>query len=182
MEERVDILDANGKPTGRQALKSEAHQQGWFHPTVHIWFYTPDGRVLLQQRGKGKDTHPLLWDVSVAGHVMAGEAIASAAVRETREEIGLDIAEADLEPLGIFKSEQLHGPGLIDREYHHCYLCPLRVPLGSLRKQDSEVEQLGLIPLIQFAEEIFGLANPGKYVPHGIPYYKAVIRALRERL
>ncbi|MEX0360286.1 MAG: hydrolase, partial [Allomuricauda sp.] len=50
MDELVDILDENGNLTGRTCLKSEAHLKGYFHPTVHVWFYTADGKVLFQKR------------------------------------------------------------------------------------------------------------------------------------
>jgi isopentenyldiphosphate isomerase len=182
MEERVDILDEDGNQTGRTATKREVHTRGWFHPTVHVWFYTPNAMVLLQQRGKDKDTYPLLWDVSVAGHVAASEAIADAAQREVAEEIGLDIEKEALEKIGVFKSVQQHGEDLIDCEFHHTFLCRLSVPFQSLTKQDSEVEALKLIPLTQLAEEIWGLARPQKYVPHSMAYYKGVIKAIRERL
>ena len=181
-EERIDILDSKGNLTGRTALKSEAHAKGWFHPTVHIWLYTADGRVLLQQRARNKDTHPLLWDVSVAGHIGAGEAVEEAAVREVAEEIGLDITPAELEKIGYFKSVHTHRPDLTDCEYHHTFVARLNVPLSALSRQESEVEDLALIPITKFAEEVWGLARPGKYVPHDISYYKEVIRAIKERL
>ena len=73
MEEYVDILDENGRPTQSTLLKKEAHRLGHFHATVHVWCYSKSGKILLQQRGKDKKTFPLLWDVSVAGHVSAGE-------------------------------------------------------------------------------------------------------------
>ncbi|VXC33745.1 Hydrolase (fragment) [Maribacter litoralis] len=44
MDELIDILDANGNLTNRTAMKSEAHKNGWYHQTVHVWFYTLDGR------------------------------------------------------------------------------------------------------------------------------------------
>jgi len=91
MDEYIDIVDNLGELTGKSALKSEAHKNGWYHNTVHIWFYTKRGDILLQQRSHKKKICPLLWDVSVAGHIDAGETIALAAVRETREEIGLEI-------------------------------------------------------------------------------------------
>lgn len=181
MDERVDILDGQGNPTGKSCLKSEAHQKGLLHPTVHVWLYTPDGRILIQQRGKNKATHPLLWDVSVAGHVSAGEKIAAAAIREVGEEIGLAISETDLESLGTFKAIHKISENFIDAELHHMFLCKLNVPLNQLTKQESEVEDLALIPLFKFAEETWGLANVGKYVPHGPTYYKTIIKAIKGR-
>lgn len=182
MDERIDILDADGNFTGQTAMKSEAHQNGWFHPTIHIWFYTKDGRLLIQQRAENKDTHPLFWDVSVAGHIGAGESVESSAVREAAEEIGVTISETDLQKIGVFKSVHKHDKDLIDCEFHHTFLCELKVPLQQLKKQESEVKDLALVPLFQFAEETWGLANPRKYVPYATDYYKIVIKAIKERL
>lgn len=182
MDELVDILDANGNFTGQTAMKSEAHRNGWFHPTIHVWFYTKNGKILIQQRAKNKDTHPLLWDVSVAGHIGAGESIEVSALREIQEEIGLSVTEQMLEKIGVFKSEYEHAADLIDREYHHTFLCELEVPLSQLRKQESEVEQLALIPLLKFSEETWGMANVKNYVPHGPNYYKRIIKEIKKRL
>ena len=179
MDELLDILDANGKPTGQTALKSVAHRNGLYHRTVHIWFYTEKGQLLFQQRGKKKDTYPLLWDVSVAGHIGAGEAIEAAAVREVAEEIGIQITIADLQKIGVFKSEQQHTT-LTDNEFHHTFLCELKVPIEALRLQDSEVEAVLLKSVTAFSEE--QLKN-GKseliYVPHDTNYYLEVVESVQ---
>ena len=180
MDELVDILDADGKPTGKTAMKSEAHLKGLFHPTAHIWLYTKDKKILIQQRGKEKDTFPLLWDVSVAGHVCARENIVASAIREIEEEIGLTVSNNDLEKVGVFKSIQKHRVGFVDCEFHHTFLCELKVPLKSLQKQKSEVERLVLIPLSKLAEELQGSINSKKYVPHGKEYYKTIIKAIEK--
>jgi len=182
MDELIDVLDSNGKPTGKTAMKSEAHKHGLFHPTVHVWLYTKNGQLLIQQRGKEKDTHPLLWDVSVAGHIGAGEDYESSAIREVSEEIGLEITKEELQKIGVFKSIQKHHNDLIDCEFNHTYLCELKTPLCNLIKQDSEVNALKLISLIQFSEETWGMANLVKYVPHEMEYYKSIIKAIKKRL
>ena len=179
MDELIDILDANGKPTGKTALKSEAHKNGWFHPTTHIWFYTNKGELLLQQRAKSKDTHPLLWDVSVAGHIGAGENVLDSALREVEEEIGLKIAKTDLQKIGCFKEIHKHSDDLIDCEYHHTFLCELKVSLDSLIKQKSEVEALQLMPISQFEDELQNETLKKKYVPHSIEYYNRIIDSLK---
>lgn len=182
MDELVDILDADGNVTGETKMKSAAHSKGLFHPTVHVWCYTRNGLILIQQRAKNKDTYPKLWDVSVAGHVGAGEDLLTSAIREVSEEIGLTILSSDLQKIGIFKAEHIHGSHFIDREFHHTFLYELKIPLEQLKKQQDEVDDLALIPITQFAEETWGMANLKKYVPHGQTYYKAIIKAIKEQL
>ena len=100
MDELIDILTHDGKPTGKTALKSEAHKNGWFHATVHIWLFTKDEKIVLQKRALTKKVFPGLWDISVAGHIAAGEDILMAAKREVFEEIGLNIQKEALIKIG----------------------------------------------------------------------------------
>lgn len=182
MDEWVDVLDASGKKTGERILKSDAHRKGVFHPTVHIWFYTENGEVLLQQRSFRKETFPLLWDVSVAGHLGAGEGISAGALRETKEEIGLEVLEQELIPVGMFKSVQKHDNGILDCEFHHTFICPLSLPLSSLDLQNEEVEATKLVPLTEWEIDLFSEAGKSAFVPHDEMYYREVIRAIKSRL
>ena len=108
MDELIDIIDANGKPSGNSVLKSIIHAKGYYHNTAHVWFYTNDGEILLSQRSSKKTICPLLWDVSVAGHVDSGETIKLAAIRETKEEIDLDIDMTSVRAIAD-KVAMLHG-------------------------------------------------------------------------
>lgn len=181
MDELVDILDENGNATGKTCLKSEAHANGWFHPTVHIWCYTPTGMVVLQRRGANKDTHPLLWDVSVAGHVGAGESLEEAAVRETQEEIGLSINPSELKKIGCFKSVHQHSETLIDKEFNHTFICEMQTSFFKLAKQDSEVEALDLFSLDHLKARVTSNHMDG-FVPHDREYYETVIKAIEKNL
>ncbi|WP_324026767.1 NUDIX domain-containing protein [Maribacter sp. BPC-D8] len=181
MDELIDILDAEGNMTFTTAMKSEAHKNGWFHQTVHIWFYTSDGKILLQQRGKNKDVYPLLWDISVAGHIGAGENIITSALREVQEEIGLTIAASDLEKIGIFKSIKNHSETLKDYEFHHTFIAELKLPFNALQKQDSEVEALKLVSKNQFGTELKDVSTYN-YVPHDTSYYETILEEISNRL
>ncbi|MDH3698440.1 MAG: NUDIX domain-containing protein [Flavobacteriaceae bacterium] len=181
MDEWVDILDENGNATGRTCLKSEAHAKGWFHPCVHIWFYTSNGDILVQQRGANKKTYPLLWDVSVAGHMAAGETSEEAALREVEEEIGLRIKEADLQQVGVYKSLKLHKDGLIDAEFLNTFLHPLTVSVTNLVPQESEVADIKLISLQEFISVLHEPLTQG-HVPHDEVYINGVLDLLRKQL
>lgn len=75
----------------RYAARSEVHGDNLHHRAVHILIFNERGELYLQQRSRCKDRHPLLWDSSAAGHVMAGEGYDEAAKRELQEELGINV-------------------------------------------------------------------------------------------
>jgi len=103
MDEFVDVLTEEGEQTGEICYKTKAHQLGLWHASAQVWFVTSDNEVLLQKRALNKDTYPGLWDISVAGHLSAGDTPKQAAVREIKEEIGLQIEESQLCFLKLLK-------------------------------------------------------------------------------
>lgn len=147
MDELIDILNPDGTPTGKTALKSEAHKHGWFHATVHIWLFTSNRKILLQKRALTKKVFPGLWDISVAGHIAAGESILSAAKREVFEEIGLQLDEKELIKIGTRIHQVKHANGIQDNEHHHVFIAELKVPVSELTIQKEEVEAIKLFDL-----------------------------------
>ncbi|WP_299052330.1 NUDIX domain-containing protein [uncultured Polaribacter sp.] len=147
MDELIDILTAEGKPTGKTALKSEAHKNGWFHATVHIWLFTADEKIVLQKRALTKKVFPGLWDISVAGHIGAGETIINAAKREVFEEIGLQLETKDLIKIGTRIHQISHKNGIIDNEHHHVFMAELKVSISELSIQKEEVDAIQLFEL-----------------------------------
>lgn len=147
MDELIDILTHDGKPTGKTALKSEAHKNGWFHATVHIWLFTKDEKIVLQKRALTKKVFPGLWDISVAGHIAAGEDILIAAKREVFEEIGLNIQKEALIKIGTRIHQVSHANGIQDNEHHHVFIAELKVPLANLSIQKEEVDDIKLFDL-----------------------------------
>ena len=147
MDEFIDILNIKGELTGETALKSEAHKNGWFHATVHIWFYTSNKKILLQKRALTKKIFPGLWDISVAGHIGTRETVLSAAKREVFEEIGLKLNEKDLIKIGTRIHQISHPNGIQDNEHHHVFITELKVPISELKIQKKEVSDVKLFEL-----------------------------------
>ena len=144
MDELIDILTPEGKSTGKTALKSEAHKNGWFHATAHIWFFTSDKKILLQKRALTKKVFPGIWDISVAGHIGAGEAILEGAKREVFEEIGLILEDKDFIKIGTRIHQVNHENGIQDNEHHHVFIAELKTPISELTMQPEEVAGLEL--------------------------------------
>jgi len=176
MDEYIDIVTETGEPTGKVTLKSEAHKNGWFHNTIHLWLYTKNGAILLQQRSHKKAIFPLLWDVSAAGHIDTGESFENAAIRETHEELGLLLEPKHLTKIGINKHLSSYANNTIqDNEFHHVYLAELKVDIDKLTPQEEEVEALKLVTLKEFKRLLQNSANNNHFVESNKAYYEFVL-------
>jgi isopentenyldiphosphate isomerase len=181
-DEYIDIVTEEGRLTSRKTLKSEIHAKGYYHNTAHVWLYTKDGNILLSQRAASKSICPLLWDVSVAGHVDAGELIIHAAIRETKEEIGLNLVPSDLKKIGVFGCFQSYPSGIKDNEFHHTYIAELKVSISELTPQEEEVEALKLVSIDEFQNLINHIGNNNHFVASNKPYYEFVIKTIMKEV
>jgi isopentenyldiphosphate isomerase len=71
--------------------RQQIHALGLRHRAVHILVFNQQGQLFLQKRSMNKDLNKGLWDTSAAGHVDKGEDYTTSAIRETEEELGIDI-------------------------------------------------------------------------------------------
>jgi isopentenyl-diphosphate Delta-isomerase len=145
--ELIDVLTPEGTPAGIVKPKPDVHRDGDWHRCAHIWIVASDGRVLLQRRAAVKENWPDLWDISVAGHVSAGESAADAAVRETYEELGLVIAPEELIHIGTLRYSTQLRDDYIENEFHEVHLVRRDVDLSSLTLDPLEVAEVELVRL-----------------------------------
>ena len=103
--EIFDVVDSEDRVTG-QLSRHEVHRQKLLHRAVHIFVFNAHGELFLQRRSRWKDTHPLRWDSSAAGHVNAGETYAGTAPREIEEELGVS---ASVEEIATLPPSQATG-------------------------------------------------------------------------
>lgn len=88
-EEVFDVVDRLDQVIG-QAPRSRVHEQGLLHRAVHVFVFNSRGQLLLQRRSASKDEYPLRYTSSASGHLETGESYLEAAIRELKEELGLD--------------------------------------------------------------------------------------------
>jgi len=87
-------------PTGRTKRRADAHRDGDWHRSTHVWLIDAStSRCVVQRRSAGKDTFPNRWDISAAGHVSVahGGDSRAAATSELAEELGVVIDGSALE-------------------------------------------------------------------------------------
>lgn len=181
MDEYIDIVTDKGKPTGTSALKSEAHKNGWWHNTIHLWLYTKNGEILLQQRSHKKAIYPLLWDVSAAGHIDAGESFETAAIRETQEELSLLLKPEELQQIGVFKHASSYANDSIhDNEFHQVFIAELKVDINQLSPQEEEVEAIKLVSFDEFRSLLENSKSNNHFVASNKDYYLFVIESIKK--
>ena len=89
MTERVQFVDENDNPIGA-GPREEAWEKGIALRHAYIVLRDKDGNFLLQQRSQLKKKNPGRYTYAATGHVDEGESYDEAAVRELKEEVGID--------------------------------------------------------------------------------------------
>ena len=181
MDELIDILTPEGKSTGKTALKSEAHKNGWFHATAHIWFFTSNKKILLQKRALTKKVFPGIWDISVAGHIGAGEEVLEGAKREVFEEIGLILEDKEFIKIGTRIHQVTHENGIQDNEHHHVFIAELKTPISELTMQPEEVAGLELwdLKVLKETKNLENVLLP-RFHEYYVSVYNKIISYLKE--
>ncbi len=146
--EYFDVIDEEGNLTGKTIDRDTAHEKGIRHMTAHVWiirYQNGNPQILLQKRCLQKDSFPGCLDTSSAGHIPAGDTPVQSALRELREELGIEAEEKDLEYIGSFDNRYIstfHDKLFHDNELSKVYLLHKEVHCEDLVLQKNEVESV----------------------------------------
>lgn len=143
----LDIVNENDEIIG-SAPRSQIHKEGLLHREIHVWFVTPDRKVILQRRSATKDRYPNLLHVTVGGHVEQGDSYEKTAIKEVKEETGLDIDMADLVSLGKSENRSFDElTGTLNHAFRHGYAYLYRGSLDDLMIEEGEASGFELWPI-----------------------------------
>lgn len=169
-DELVDLLDENGKVVGVQS-KKKAHETGAWHKSVHVYLVNHRKEILLQQRTANKDIYPNFWDISVGGHVDAGEKTCVTASRELEEELNVHAKSEEFQFLATVK-EVLKTGTYISSEFVDVFLVRKNVTKKDISIQKSEVANFKFVKLSTFFKMVKEKAP--LLFPHYDEYAKTV--------
>ena len=88
--EKWDLYNKNRELMGLTHVRGDIIPNGYYHLVVHVWIKNSKGEFLISQRSKNRPSYPLLWEC-VGVSVLAGENSLQGAMREVKEEIGVDL-------------------------------------------------------------------------------------------
>ena len=155
MEELIDVLNEDGTKTGKVVTRKEVHEKGLWHRIVVIAVIDKEGHLLMQQRSKYVKTNPEKWDISAAGHVSAGQTSREAAIREIKEEVGLEIKQEELRYITTYSEPTRRQGDIIDNQFFDFYIViKPKIEMESIHIQESEVENVKLCDLEEVKEKL----------------------------
>jgi 8-oxo-dGTP pyrophosphatase MutT (NUDIX family) len=93
--EMCDVYDRSGARTSRTVSRGTPLLGDEYYLVVQVWIRDVAGDYLVQQRAPHLASGPGMW-ATTAGYVLSGEDSLSGAIREVREELGIQLTPAQL--------------------------------------------------------------------------------------
>lgn len=154
--ELFDLYDVNRKPLGLTMERGGVQPKGAYRMVVHICIFSSDNKMLCQKRVADKKVYPDKWDLSCGGCVDAGETTIEAAIRETKEELGITLP-CDISP----SLTVVFNYGFDDV---FCVVCD--VDAKDVIVQKEEVAEVAWLTLGEIENKI----DSGEFIPYDKSY------------
>ena len=147
------LFEANDGSKFPIVKRREAHKTGAWHRAIGIWLYNDEGEVLLQRRSAEKDSNPLRWQSSAAGHVTSGDTVEETVIKEVEEEVGIQLSVSDLELVAVTcESDQgatKNFGDMKDNEYRFIYIAHTSKKIEDFHFNTHEVCEVKFVPYLQ---------------------------------
>jgi isopentenyldiphosphate isomerase len=108
--EILDVVDGHDRVIGtvnRKDYKQFMQDNRGYLRAAELFFMNDEGKIWVPVRTADKTIAPNGYDYSAAGHVVTGEDYLDTAIRETKEEVNVDLAVEDITFVATLKSESI---------------------------------------------------------------------------
>lgn len=146
--EMLEYYDENNQECIGTAERDYIHKNNLWHREVAVWILNDKNELLLQRRSGKKKQNANKFSIT-AGHIEIKENEKVAALREVKEEIGLDFDENDLKIIDVFKNEQIGN-----NCFSYTYLIKTNKKIDDMTIQEDEVSELKFISIEELEYKI----------------------------
>ena len=160
MAELLDIVNEQDQIIG-QMERAEVHRRGLTCRNVQIFFVTPAGEIILQKRSLTKKSYPGRFTSTASGHVTSGESYLEAAIKETLEETGVQLAATDLHHLGTVHLRHAERPDHISDSMRSIFAYRFPGTIADLQIEEGEGEGFVTMSFNVFHAEV--KTNPDQF-------------------
>ncbi|MEH7444163.1 GNAT family N-acetyltransferase [Bacillus sp. JJ1122] len=147
-----NVYDQHRQITDRIHERGVEMNDGDYHIVVHVWIMNDQGQFLIQKRQPWKKGWANMWDCSAAGSAILGDTSEQAAIREAKEELGIDLDIARGERLFTVK---------FSCGFDDVWLVRQNIPIEDLSLQEEEVADAKW----GSEEEIKVMFKNGEFIP-----------------
>lgn len=141
--EIVDVYDKRREKTNKTCERGK-EKDGEYGLSVHIWIMNKEGKFLIQKRTKSRKRFPNMWSLT-AGAVDTGETSVEGAIRETKEEIGINIEKEEFELILSIKRKH---------NFLDIWLVRKDIDLKDIVMQEEEVQKVKWVTKEELEEMI----------------------------
>ena len=149
--EMVEVINKERVPVGRIVERDTQLNNGEYHLIVHAWIKDYKSNYLISRRAENKSFGGM-WECT-GGGVIFGETSIEAAVRETKEEVGLLLKPENGRFLTSYFFEDIHA--ICD-----VWLFHQEVELNNLVLQENETSSVKLVSL----DVLIDMFNNGEFL------------------
>lgn len=163
--ETLDLYDQKKEKINKTFIRENGNpENGEYKQSVHIWIMNKNGEFLIEKRSDNMKKNPGKW-AFVGGVPVAGESSVEGAVREVREEVGINLDIKEVELIISFKREH---------DFVDVWLAHDDTELKNIVMQETEVSKVKWVSL----EQIDELISNQEFVPSINLYYELFIKLL----
>lgn len=137
MAEIWDVYDIHKNKKNKLHKRGLPLDKNDYHIVIHAWVVNSNDEVILTKRHSSKKICPNMWECT-EGSIVAGESSVDGAIRELKEEIGLNFKIADAKFFASFVLD--FSNTIIDS-----YVFKRDVNINDLVLQENEVSEAKIV-------------------------------------
>ena len=159
-----DVLDKDGNPTGEimEKYDKKVFERGFYHLGSDLWPINSENKILIQKRSSKKRLEPNVWAMT-GGSVIVGENSKQTIIRESKEELNIDVNYNDLKLITRFKTINV---------WIDTYVVKKDYDISQMKFKEDEVSEVKWASF----DEIEELVKKGQFMKHRWEYVSEFLK------